>query len=529
MLVNEPKTFPALQSYILKLCKGLKKAHKKLSQNPQNMEIFEEKYSIKYLLATLLAEAIGKKIHVCMWKANVKEEVVGFLGQLSRSILEKSTYISNKLPPPLLAAYNSILNYQNSLPDSDKDFVNKLWPKISICCYENLLHEEDLSLLLLSVQFYFTSLNQSHTAQLLSSKTKKDLWHTLHQLICTFLTKQTANNSRGHSDNDNQDVVSLDGHDKTTSTFDVDDKTSLRIDSLIKQIGLTMGMILLTSETDDQKFYFEKIVNDLTIETALTNPMRLKSTVDVALSLFYGNKMKDEYQTKFINPQCDILRCSQTIFQQIQWHTDISKMENVIVPLLHLESKILQKYKNTMSSQVTLQVMLGCQYIRLNDLPVSTFCAVFHAVCDVLYSLLLDFPRAILATLPSFIGVLKRLIVIICQEGSQDILSKKPEAVEPIADCAQYLTRLIKLLSNNKVEMSKLASHLIADYLAAIQQTTILPYVKIFLDDGLYILLTLCNQHATQNLMVELPDGLKQVFHLVYNKYMQNHKYEGNI
>ncbi|CAE1165299.1 unnamed protein product [Acanthosepion pharaonis] len=447
-LVNEQKNFPALQSYILKLCKSLQKAHKKLSKKPQKTETFNKKYSLTYLLARILVEVLGKKIHACIWKKNVKKEVVGFLDQLSKDILNTSNCFSDVLPSSLIAAYNSVLTYQDSLPDLDKETVDKLWKNMSVCCYENL-HKKDVSLLLLSVQFYFISLNQNHTAQHL--------------------------------------------------------------------------------KTDELNFYSKKMISDLTAETALTDTIRLKSTVEVFLALFAGQRMKDEHLPRFINSQSDILRCSQTIFQQIQWHTDLSKVENVAIPLLHLEAKILQKYKNTLPSQVAVQVMLGCQYVRLNELPVSTFCAVFHALCDVLFSLLLDFNRAVLATLPSFIGVLKRLLVSVCQEGSQDILAKKSEAVQPISDCAQYLTRLILLLSNYKIELSKLVSHLIADYLAATQQTTLWPSIKNFLDNGLNILLGICNQHAIQNLMTELPDGLKHVFRSVYNKYVQNHKYTGNI
>ena len=70
-------------------------------------------------------------------------------------------------------------------------------------------------------------------------------------------------------------------------------------------------------------------------------------------------------------------------------------------------------FQDSLSSQAALQVMFGCQYVRLNELPVSTFCAVFHALCDVLFSLLLDFNRAVLATLPSFIGVLKHILLFI--------------------------------------------------------------------------------------------------------------------
>lgn len=542
-LVNEQKNFPALQSYILKLCKSLQKAHKKLSKKPQKMETFNKKYSLTFLLARILVEVLGKKIHACIWKKNIKKEVVGFLDQLSKDILNTSNCFSDVLPSSLIAVYNSVLTYQDSLPDLDKETVDKLWKNMSVCCYENL-HKKDVSLLLLSVQFYFISLNQNHTAQHLGSETRQNIWHTLHQLLYAFLSYQDTNSSRSSSistDLRSQDAVCLAvdiiadhaGSEKAL-LLDLDNKSQSSFNSqlnmsLIEQIKLTMGIIILSSETDELNFYSKKMISDLTAETALTDTIRLKSTVEVFLALFAGQRMKDEHLPRFINSQSDILRCSQTIFQQIQWHTDLSKVENVAIPLLHLEAKILQKYKNTLPSQVAVQVMLGCQYVRLNELPVSTFYAVFHALCDVLFSLLLDFNRAVLATLPSFIGVLKRLLVSVCQEGSQDILAKKSKAVQPISDCAQYLTRLILLLSNHKIELSKLVSHLIADYLAATQQTTLWPSIKSFLDNGLNILLAICNQHAIQNLMTELPDGLKHVFRSVYNKYVQNHKYTGNI
>ena len=82
-----------------------------------------------------------QKIHICIWKKNVKEEVMGFLAELSKNILDSSSYLSNELPSFLIAAYSSVLNYQDSLPDSDKDIVNELWKNVSACCYENLLHK----------------------------------------------------------------------------------------------------------------------------------------------------------------------------------------------------------------------------------------------------------------------------------------------------------------------------------------------------------------------------------------------------
>lgn len=138
--------------------------------------------------------------------------------------------------------------------------------------------QKDVSLLLLSVQFYFISLNQNHTAQHLGSETRQNIWHTLHQLLYAFLSYQDTNSSSSSSistDLRSQDAVCLAvdiiadhaGSEKAL-LLDLDNKSQSSFNSqlnmsLIEQIKLTMGIIILSSETDELNFYSKKMISDL--------------------------------------------------------------------------------------------------------------------------------------------------------------------------------------------------------------------------------------------------------------------------
>lgn len=89
-----------------------------------------------------------------------------------------------------------------------------------------------------------------------------------------------------------------------------------------------------------------------------------------------------------------------------------------------------------------------------------------------------------------------------------------------------YFRLTQSMVKNEKHDLSRIASYLIADIVANFQRIPVSPRVKFHLQNCVYSLLQLLDSHAVGFLMRNLPS--RMVFQQIYNTYNTYYKYTGS-
>ncbi|KAL5020238.1 hypothetical protein ScPMuIL_003130 [Solemya velum] len=113
-------------------------------------------------------------------------------------------------------------------------------------------------------------------------------------------------------------------------------------------------------------------------------------------------------------------------------------------------------------------------------------------------------------------------------EGSQNRVPPLCDETELIG-CAHLIERLFSLIATQKVDFSKVAAYMVADYVTNSQQATLLPCIKKSLLPGIYKMLDLCDTHSVAQLHTVLEDGVRDVFKILYSDYTKYYRYTGKV
>ncbi|CAG9833695.1 unnamed protein product [Diabrotica balteata] len=154
----------------------------------------------------------------------------------------------------------------------------------------------------------------------------------------------------------------------------------------------------------------------------------------------------------------------------------------------------------------------------------------FHQSCTLSISLLSNLLKyrksLILDRLPPYLQEYRALLKKICFESNADI-PKEEDVVRQLADCAFQLEKLTKSLVVYQKDMSRIAMYLIADVLDQYEKVTILPNVKMHLNNCVYSLITICDQHAVSYLMRVLSSASTEIFKVMYDHYKKYYRFTG--
>ncbi|XP_014784498.1 unhealthy ribosome biogenesis protein 2 homolog [Octopus bimaculoides] len=529
-----------LETYIMKLFKYLQKAKDRISKRSHSMEYIQKKYSLKFLFASKFIEELGKVLQQKTLSEDTHAIATKYMEMFSDVVLEMINSIDSEVADCVLAVYTSLLESRKNTSNGQKALSNKHNPRLTVCCLNNISKMENFTSLLLSVQFFKFSLN--HASAVISPEEHSNLWNCLKDLLSFLLTSSTVTQKTQSSS-----AASVESSLNTAVAFSllssfsglqlaslcapsstITNGSQLQfysrqncIQSLYIAVKSTMLSLISAMSCEEQHIHLENLALCLKTDVGLNNFTEITTATEVFQVLLEKNVFDENAQL-----QKTILNSTQLMFQQLQWHCNMDKMTKIYIPLLHLEVKMLKK---NIPPQTALHIIFGCQFVPLSNLDAATFEAVFQALYDVLNILLTEYTDVILLTLPSFIGIVKRLIVAVVGEGTQDKLSNNKSAEKAICNCANLLSRLINSMSIHKSELNSVVNYVIAEFIAAYSNVTLLPTVKNILNSSLYCLLMSCNNHMLNSLNAILPQSMKHVFESIYKIYSKNYEYKGYI
>ncbi|XP_028150875.1 uncharacterized protein LOC114344224 [Diabrotica virgifera virgifera] len=154
----------------------------------------------------------------------------------------------------------------------------------------------------------------------------------------------------------------------------------------------------------------------------------------------------------------------------------------------------------------------------------------FQQSCTLSISLLSNLLKyrksLIMDRLPPYLQEYRGLLKKICSESNADI-PKEEDVVRQLADSAFQLEKLTKSLVVYQKDMSRIAMYLIADVLDQYEKVTILPIVKMHLNNCVYSLITICDQHAVSYLMRVLSSASTEIFKVMYDHYKKYYRFTG--
>ncbi|KAJ8972407.1 hypothetical protein NQ317_010330 [Molorchus minor] len=121
----------------------------------------------------------------------------------------------------------------------------------------------------------------------------------------------------------------------------------------------------------------------------------------------------------------------------------------------------------------------------------------------------------IMDRLPPFLQQFRVILKSLCQKSNSD-LSLEDVFVREISDCAHELEKFTRNLVYCQKDMGRIAMYLIADILEQYEKTTLYPGVKIHLNNCVYSLISVCDQHAVTYLMRVLSSASTEIFKLTH-------------
>ncbi|KAJ3662927.1 hypothetical protein Zmor_007241 [Zophobas morio] len=133
----------------------------------------------------------------------------------------------------------------------------------------------------------------------------------------------------------------------------------------------------------------------------------------------------------------------------------------------------------------------------------------------------------IMDRLPPYLLQYRLLLKELCLRGSSHVTLQPTEA-QKLTDCAHKLEKLTKNLVECTKDMSRIAMYLIADILGQYELDTMDPNVKKHLNNCIYSLIALCDQHAVQYLMRVLSNPCTEFFKIIYANY-KKYRFTGKI
>ncbi|RZC42407.1 uncharacterized protein BDFB_000322, partial [Asbolus verrucosus] len=154
------------------------------------------------------------------------------------------------------------------------------------------------------------------------------------------------------------------------------------------------------------------------------------------------------------------------------------------------------------------------------------FIHVFNLSVLLMENLLKYRNPLIMDRLPPYLLQYRILLKELCTNSNSTLILEQNQ-VQKIADCAHKLEKLTKSLVECTKDMSRIAMYLIADILGQYELDTLYTNVKKHLNNCIYSLISLCDQHAVQYLMRVLSNASTEIFKIMYENYKKYYRFTG--
>ncbi|XP_072177242.1 unhealthy ribosome biogenesis protein 2 homolog [Diadema setosum] len=286
------------------------------------------------------------------------------------------------------------------------------------------------------------------------------------------------------------------------------------------------GLLLVTLNamaTDDLRSTLQTLLNQLDMET---ESQKLESLL-AAWQLLPSATLSEESYMVVIEFAPRVLQSCQTILQQtVGKH---SAEGAFLAALLSTVAKFVGQGKDLLPVEHALPSMHQCLAVPFDTMEAVFFPACFTAAFQILNSLLLCYPGAVLKALPAYISCVNQLLSTLMDRSAQQSGRRRELSDEQLFLCAENMQRLYSLLASLKQDLSQYGIYLVTEYVSGLQRGTLLPLVKKPLVEGVYKIVDVCDDKTLSLFHVTLPVNLKEIFRAFYADYKKHHKYTGHV
>ncbi|KAK4873224.1 hypothetical protein RN001_015253 [Aquatica leii] len=225
-------------------------------------------------------------------------------------------------------------------------------------------------------------------------------------------------------------------------------------------------------------------------------------------------------QTKTWQTTLDLL-LYQKIFPRLKL-----KHDTLPESLVQLQLAFLQNAKLPLSASLLESVLLTVSLVATNDR--ETFVKRFNLSISLLESLIKNRKTLTVDYLPTYLQRYRTLLNHLCTNSNSD-LKLSLDDIEQVSHCAHKFEKLTKSLVSYDRALMRISPNLIADILKQFERLTIYPNVKVHLNNCLYQLLALCDEHSVAYLKRVLSTASTEMFKVVYENYNKYYKFTGKV
>ncbi|CAG9856436.1 unnamed protein product [Phyllotreta striolata] len=186
---------------------------------------------------------------------------------------------------------------------------------------------------------------------------------------------------------------------------------------------------------------------------------------------------------------------------------------------------LLVQTKHLHLTPPTMDLLILSVTILLDKEPLS-FPSFYNLLVSLLSNLLKFRKALVMDRLPPYLQQYRALLRALCLKGDSN-KERNEHFVRDLSDCAYQLEKLTKSLVVHQKDMSRIAMYLVADILAQYEKVTIYPNIKMHLNNCIYSLITICDQHAVAYLMRVLSSASTEIFKVMYENYKKYYRFTG--
>lgn len=205
---------------------------------------------------------------------------------------------------------------------------------------------------------------------------------------------------------------------------------------------------------------------------------------------------------------------------------DIIYDQKMFEEIMKFEVAIINR-KTLVLSPCMMSMFLMSPYTLLKK--GSDFYQDFNICTNYLECLLKHRSSMIMDRLPTYLKVFRSFLSTLCRRCGEAEKNNDLSELEDLADCAYQLEKLVRLLVIHKKDMARIACHLIGDILHQYETFTLYPKVKVHLNNCMYSLISICDNHAVSYLLRVLSSASTELFKKVFDDFKRFHRFTGKV
>ncbi|XP_022913504.2 uncharacterized protein [Onthophagus taurus] len=308
----------------------------------------------------------------------------------------------------------------------------------------------------------------------------------------------------------------------------VDDQVILDIWSLTRKLKLDNN--LRKEYSSLIVLIFEHISNDNFAIMCEDLKTFLKASLD--------NKNTNDFKEVMLNIN-GVFQCSLNPTKLKTWQ---DKVEDILIHLIDnlnekmcdnywedviaFEMNIIQANHFMITALMIDEIFRSITILFLN--PPTTLPTIFKPSIQILILLLKHRAPLITDRLPPFLQKYRLLLTHLCKSGDSSLNLQAP-AIEELADCAHQLEKLTNMIVACGKHVQRITPYLVADILKQYESISLYTNIKMHIDNCIYSLMSLFDQHTVSFLMRSLSTASTELFKYMHGNYKKYYKFTGKV